>query len=599
MAKRTQKLDQAIDAAFDAAGGGSGEPPHEDGGPGKPIAPCPVQALGFDGDMYFYLGPSGRVTALHVDHHSHKRLVALFEGQTWWCNAYAPPQGKTSLWRVDIIVEYLILECHRAGSFDYAEQVRGPGAWRLADGRLLLHLGDCLQIFGGRKVEKLSAGRQLDRLIYAAGPPQPRPAEKPHDNIAAVDELLDALNTWNWARPDGDPYLALGWIACSMICGALEFRPHIWLTGDSNTGKSTLELLIRDLLGCSVIRSAEPSRTFIGLKLNGAARPVLMDESENKGNSDRVPALVDLARLASTEDQAGVGRGSPSGSTIEYAIRATFLFASINPAPLNRADMGRVAMLDLLPLTNPNDRTAVDLIRRASSHGPVLRARIVEGFTRFRENIHAVRQALRPADRGRMGDLLGALLGAAYTCLSDSPLNALEAQRLVDLFDTETMIGSTESLDHMECALHLLSTTMTVEASTGGRYAKAIGEAIRDFIDGVDMTDGIGPHDKDLGRHGLRVRWLNELDDPQRPVTPHLIVATKHRQLQKLFEQTKWNGGWTRSIKRFPGAISFRAVWFAGVTAHSVAVPIASLPMAQTSVGLRPDGSNPYPDGTP
>ena len=49
----------------------------------------------------------------------------------------------------------------------------------------------------------------------------------------------DALECASWKRPEGGVILA-AWIALAPVSGALEWRPHLWMTGPAGTGKSWL-----------------------------------------------------------------------------------------------------------------------------------------------------------------------------------------------------------------------------------------------------------------------------------------------------------------------------------------------------------------------
>ena len=67
-------------------------------------------------------------------------------------------------------------------------------------------------------------------------------------NYAAVIEamgsdegemILDLAARFRWSKP-GSAALAAGWAALAPVCGALRWRPHIWLAGGPGSGKSTV-----------------------------------------------------------------------------------------------------------------------------------------------------------------------------------------------------------------------------------------------------------------------------------------------------------------------------------------------------------------------
>jgi hypothetical protein len=85
--------------------------------------------------------------------------------------------------------------------------------------------------------------------LYTRGKPTIEPWHEP----VAADEspakrILDDLATWNWQRPYLDPVLVLGWIASSLMGGALKARPIVFTTGGHGVGKSTLHELITNTL---------------------------------------------------------------------------------------------------------------------------------------------------------------------------------------------------------------------------------------------------------------------------------------------------------------------------------------------------------------
>jgi hypothetical protein len=124
-----------------------------------------------------------------------------------------------------------------AGIFDPQGKSRGTGAHLTENGELVIHCGDKIYVTGEH------AGYQdpglIDGYVYPAGPSRPRP--DPLEQSSAAGEILLAhLKAWSWFREVEDPMLALGWIGCALVGGALDWRPHAWITGGSGTGKSTL-----------------------------------------------------------------------------------------------------------------------------------------------------------------------------------------------------------------------------------------------------------------------------------------------------------------------------------------------------------------------
>src|SRR3546814_5949145 len=68
-----------------------------------------------------------------------------------------------------------------------------------------------------------------------------------------ASRIIDICCRLRWEKPYGG-WLLAGWIAIAVICGALNWRPHVWLTGSSGSGKSwLLDNVIRPLIGAIAV----------------------------------------------------------------------------------------------------------------------------------------------------------------------------------------------------------------------------------------------------------------------------------------------------------------------------------------------------------
>jgi hypothetical protein len=76
---------------------------------------------------------------------------------------------------------------------------------------------------------------------------------------------------------------------------------------------------------------------------------VVFDEAESneKGDQQRMQAILSLARVASSESSAEMLKGSPSGDVSRYRVRSMFLMSSIATALKQGADKSRFAQLTL------------------------------------------------------------------------------------------------------------------------------------------------------------------------------------------------------------------------------------------------------------
>ena len=100
----------------------------------------------------------------------------------------------------------------------------------------------------------------------------------------------------------------------SPFCGALKWRPHIWLTGSAGTGKSwVFKNVVRRLLGETALAvQGETSEAGLRQTLGHDALPVVFDEADidDRRSADRIQNILTLMRSASTDDGGLLLKGS-------------------------------------------------------------------------------------------------------------------------------------------------------------------------------------------------------------------------------------------------------------------------------------------------
>lgn len=581
--------DSDFDGGIKPGGRKGGKPPAVPPPREVPTAEeCPVKPLGKTAGLFAFMTPGGEIEYVRAkDLATRAVLTGLFDGDVRWLRACFPDQKE--YFGAHWAAAWLMQACVAQGFFQSERMVRGPGAWRLQRGKaLLLHHGDTIEIrseHGSPSV--FDAGTRHGGYIYVAS----RPEAKPADEAATRDDVagfLNFLDGWRYSHAE-DPRVLLGWIGCAYLAGALKWRPHIWLTGDTGTGKSTLEQVIRNLVGSSALRSSEPTKMAIAQALAGAARPVLLDEFERDINPVTQDAVVQLARLASTEDQAGIMRGSPEGRVRTYVIRGCFYFSGIVPAPLKPQDRTRIHVIDLRNLDAGGDVAAVMATAATMAElGPRLRARAIEGFWRFQENERVFEAAILKVWKkgGRVVDQMGTLLAMSEMLLRDRAIGFEEACALLGQFAEvrDDILGRPDEGEAQNCLRHLVTSRIRCE-----HVEKTVGEIVRNVKEASGGESRLLPSTGDhrfLMRHGMRVMRISGEAQGL-----GLAVARSHRGLSELFETTHWAGGaWNAVLKRVAGSYApEQPVRFAGEIERCRVFPLALLPI---------DIGTPNPDGT-
>ncbi|MFH1806842.1 MAG: hypothetical protein ABID63_18330 [Pseudomonadota bacterium] len=556
------------------------DPDTENVGPDDNAGECPVQCLGHNDGRYYYVTPSGQLRDLVAKAMGNRQEVtSLMEVQQRWLGAAFPKKNKDG----DYVGpdypragEWMMVQCAKRGIFS-PDKVRGLGVWKDIRGGLVVHCGDKLMLSSGDRIE--DAGKKLDDgWVYPAQPPLPaqlRPALNAPAKGAEMRMVYDHLKSWNFLSASG-PHICLGIMGLICICGALDRRPILWLIGDAGVGKTELLGLLTQPVGGidHTLRSSDASAAFVRAALQGAARPVFLDEMEP---GPRAAAAMELARLGFSADQAGVGRASADQKAILQRITAQFVFGSIlHPEPKPQ-DQSRIHFMELGPLCA--DAKAVEEFtartRAIRDLGPHIWARMILSYGRFLENLVVYRGVLGASGHSRrLTDKFAPVLAAAETLLHDDVVSASVAvDQMAEWGLEQPEVNDTEA---DECLNHLMS--CQVDTWRGGdrpTVGQLIESVLADVRKGNDLQyeDAKRLADQILPAYGMKlVRDSETAPGPFR----WLLVANKHTALSKLFRETRWQSGVHRqALSRLSGAISGAGTArFAGAVTRYVKIPL-------------------------
>lgn len=521
---------------------------------------CPVEPLGINGDCIYIIDQTRQLRVIKGKDLNRSTIITLFGSQTDLIHSFWPRYSKPDDdgvcrvvgWRPEQAGETLWKEAARRGVIDASNTIRGPGAWLDDDGRLVYHCGDIIY----RGAETLQPGL-VGKYVYPSAPPKPRPMPSPAGGEYA-GELLSVFKTWNWRRPDVDPYLLLGWIGASMLGGALDWRPLVWVTGDKATGKSTLHKVIEHVSGkTGIIQSTDATAAGLWQKVGHASLPVALDELESEEDNRRQNTVIKLARHAASG--GSVLRGGTDHKNSDFTVRSCFLFSSILIPPMLGQDISRMAILQLDKITG--EPLVLDQ-KRLQEIGQALRARLMQNWHRFNSVAETFKHALANVGHGGRGsDQFGTLLACYYILVSDYPPHSDTLDIWGDLLKRSTLAEAEEDVaDHQRCISHLM--TATLDSYRAGEK-RTVGEWVLRASGGKNGTQYDASSQEEashiLGNYGLKVtvKRSNNM-----PVLCFLSVANAHTGLSVVFRDTHWqgrsgaNGVWVQALRRIDGAIS-------------------------------------------
>jgi putative DNA primase/helicase len=532
----------------------------------------PFTCLGFDEGVFYYQPSStGQVTALSRSAHTGTNLVNIAP-LPYWETCFPTKTGVNWLAAASRLFQDQAL----IGIFS-PDHIRGRGAW-WDDGRSVLHLGDRLLIDGTLQPIKKAPNSKFhyQRLAAIDLPSQLDPLT---DELGM--ELIDIASRFHWEVPASGLLLA-GWLALAPICGALQWRPHVWLTASAGSGKSAiLDRYIGPILeSLALFPEGNTTEAFIRQQLRADAVPVVFDEAESNEKADRqrIQNILSLARVASSSGRGVIGKGGADGQAQSFTIRSMFLLCSISTALKQGADQSRFAQLTL---RNPSfmpkaQRTAHWSALDAAitetctaENGHRLLLRMVRQIPIIRDSVAVFRRAAAERfDSQRQGDQYGTLLAGTWSLMNSRPATIEDAYQLIDANDWEPYREQTES-DEQRCIQSILQHQVRVE-SDERICTRTLGELVEisthHRMDNQVTTRQA--HDA-LSRHGLKVN-----EEQKR-----LLISHTAKAIAAILRETAWGNGWSTVLSRLPGAERVAAVRFsgAGAVSRAISLPIADL----------------------
>jgi len=539
----------------------------------------PFVCLGFDEGIFYYQPKStGQVIPIARGSHTGTNLVQLAE-LPYWEALYPTKTGVNWLKAASC----LFAEQARVGIFS-PDRIRGRGAW-WDNGRSVLHLGDRLLIDGTQHpITKAPNSRfHYQRLASIDLPDHLAPL---NDELGM--EIIDIASRFHWEVPASGLLLA-GWIALAPICGALQWRPHVWLTASAGSGKSAiLDRLIGPLIeSLALFPEGNTTEAYIRQQLRADAVPVVFDEAESNEKADRqrIQNILSLARVSSSSGRGVIGKGGADGTAQTFTIRSMFLLCSISTALKQGADQSRFAQLTL---RNPSflpksERIAhwsaldADITRICTPElGQRMMLRMVQQIPIIRDSVAVFRRAAAERfDSQRKGDQYGTLLAGAWSLSNSRPATIADAYQLIDSNNWDAYKEQSDA-DEERCLQHILQHPMRIELErmevVGGKVFNRVSATTRTVWELVEAMNGSAesqeilpesaePH---LGRIGIRVSG------------GRLMIANTALGLQRILADTPWAYSWPTVLARLPGAEKAGKVRFKGMSNSSRAV---SLPL--------------------
>jgi len=379
-------------------------------------------------------------------------------------------------------------------------------------------------------------------------------------------EFLDICMSLNWKRSQYGILLA-GWLVVAPIGGCLRWKPHIWITGRSGAGKSTvMDKIVKQLLGkYAVCMDGGSSSAGVRNALGGSSRPFVMDEAESENQYDRneMTKIIGLFRKASSGGKTGNANG-------DFQAMSCACFAAINPSVKETADAARITLLELEKDTSAgaNDRYLALMDRiHATLTGVFPKRLIVRTFRNVDTLLHNIAAFENAASDmfgdKRQADQLAPMIAGAHFLTSLDKISVSDAKKWLERHDWQWYT----SISDMTDAQKLIQTIMTSRISYDAMGMRREG-AIGNLIEVVHFSsDGAGDIDRGLRPYGIKVK------------DGRVVIANGGSKLDDFLKNTPWVP-WARTLGDYPGAdnVGNKVVHFmAGLKSRATSIPIDAL----------------------
>lgn len=537
----------------------------------KDVAPAndnnPFYPLGYDRGNYFYLvSGTQQLCKLSAAQHSKAHMMQLAP-LSYWMTEYPAKQGVA--W--DIAADELIQQCQAMGVFT-PDVIRGRGAW-MDEGRVVFHFGSNLWVDG----DLMSITAIRSKFVYEKDLELSQPNDRPLTDKEG-QELVDIARQFRWTKPASAALLA-GFVALAPLCGALRWRPHVWLTGGAGCGKTTvLNEYVHTLMGgMDVFAQGNSTEAGIRQELRSDALPVLFDESEqnNEREAGRVQNVLSLIRQASSQSEAKTLKGSVSGESMHFMVRSMFCLSSIQVGIKHQADYERLTVLALRPKRDDNDaanswdklKERLHWLKRDEELPTRLFRRALDLLPTTLKNIKTfVDAASRHFGSVREGDQYGTLLAGCWSLTNTGLATPSQAAELIASFEWEEFRENLE----MDDSTKALGALLEAQLRTPAGVSLTVFEVVTTASGAGDASQMLtaGEAEKLLQRYGMRT----ELD------TQQLLLSNTSQALTDLLKHTAYAADWRGQLLRVAGVHRFeKSKRFNGTVSKCIAVPLSAI----------------------
>lgn len=499
-----------------------------------------VVPLGYDGSDYFFIS-SENPQIQRISMSSLGSSAGLFRLQPmeYWENQYPSVKGEGIAFTR--AASELSQACHAKGIFK-PDHVRGCGVWNDSE-RIVYHMGTRLWVQG--KEEPLHRNSLGSRYIYESSESLPGVHKEPLD-LEACQDLVAAAKHIRWSQEESY-MLFLGWLAIAPIAGCLPWRPHVWLTGASGSGKSYIMQKITYVLLQDFAKYFRGNTSEAGIRqiAGRSTQPIIFDEFEtnDEKSGERIKSILELARQASSDSDGIVAKGTVGGNAVQFKPQFSMMVASVRLNLVHEEDENRFTVLEVAR-GEANDREQFETLQAFvkvldREYGHRLMSRSLNKADTIKASSLVFQNEICEKFPMRIGQQYGGLLAGFWSLISDEAVTPEKAKQLIAGMKLESANETALRNDETECLDHLMNRIIRGDSIGYGMFEGSI----REMILGRWGGTGTPKHEfnDSLERHGITRSG------------DHIAIHANHNSIKDFFKGSKWSGNYAKQMQRMTG----------------------------------------------
>lgn len=444
------------------------------------------------------------------------------------------------------IARALIRDCQATGRNINENQTRSIGIY-LDDDRVITNYGDKIFVDGNEyEFHKIKS-----KYFYESGGPSILITK---NSDYPFEKLLERLTF----ETPLDIKLFIGAIFQGYLSGAINWRSHIWIVGETGSGKSEikskiLEPAIAPIHGIS--RSGTLTEAAIRQLTGNKATIFLHDEAESSYAIEK-----ELALIRESSSGGFISRGTPGHDAITFFCLNTFILLSISSSIKRASDEQRILRvylqstensLKLWPETKQiiRDNFTVEYYSGIMQRAAALVKKYLESFETFKKVfIQDMKTESNAEIISRLADTYSALICGYWHWTHDEGIDEFSASVLIDEIKKSGRI-SMEPEDKQTTNEDMWNQLLAQQINLRGSP-----RTIQQII--IDRNDDV------LASYGMKLKSDTEI-----------FIRYNDKNLKKIFTEMGYSD-YKNILKKRPGTQYNQLCWLLGKAQKGLVMPI-------------------------